>query len=234
MSPRYAVYFAPPPDTLLWQLGSRWLARDAQRDCALEQPRPPTAPAAWVRQITATPRRYGFHATLKPPFVLNTDVEEHTLHAQLAAFAARCTPFALPRLEVESLSGFLALRPAAACDALDALARDCVTQLDRLRAPASREELARRRAAGLSARQEALLARYGYPYVLDEFRFHMTLTERLPDEPSQTLRRWLAGYFEAALAQPSVVDAVCLFVQAGPGRAFRLAKRYAFLANPSC
>src|SRR5438445_432365 len=37
-------------------------------------------------------------------------------------------------------------------------------------------------ATGLSARQAELLARWGYPYVHDEFRFHMTLTGPIADD----------------------------------------------------
>ena len=231
MFPRYAVYFAPPPASRLWELGCRWLGRDAQSGRALEQPRPPGGLAERVRAITALPRRYGFHATLKPPFALRRGASVEALHAELTVFAAQRQGFALPTLEVAMLSGFLALRPAGASDELDALARECVVALDGLRAPASPAELARRRAAGLSERQEALLARYGYPYVLDEFRCHLTLTDRLRAEEAQPLREWLAEYFRPALAQPTPVHAVCLFAQERPGAAFRLVQRYEFLAN---
>src|SRR5690606_21547575 len=67
---RYAVYFAPAEDSALNRLASRWLGR-----CAYTGTRyPPTGigeitPAA-QEEITAEPRRYGFHATLKPPFRL--------------------------------------------------------------------------------------------------------------------------------------------------------------------
>ena len=48
--------------------------------------------------------------------------------------------------------------------------------------PPGAAELERRRKAGLSAAQEKMLLRWGYPYVLDEFRFHLTLTGRLQPE----------------------------------------------------
>ena len=231
MFPRYAAYFAPSPDSLLWQLGCRWLGRDARSDCALEQPQPPGSPAARVRAITEAPRLYGFHGTLKPPFALKPGASVDALQAQLTALAARRQRFPLPPLEVAMLSGFLALRPSSASDALDTLARDCVVQLDGLRAPASPMELARRRAAGLSERQDALLSRYGYPYVLDEFRFHLTLTDRLPAEEAGRLQEWLAEYFRPALASLTLVDGVCLFAQERPGAAFRLVRCHEFLAN---
>jgi putative phosphonate metabolism protein len=231
MFPRYAVFFAPPSDSLLWELGCRWLGRDARSGGALAQPQPPAASAASVSEATAAPRLYGFHGTLKPPFALRPGTGVDALHAELTAFAARRQRFALPPLEVAMLSGFLALRPTGASDTLDALARECVTQLDHLRAPALPAELSRRRAAGLSERQEALLVRYGYPYVLDEYRFHLTLTDRLPAEDVRPLREWLAEFFRPALARHTSVDGICLFCQAHPGATFRLERRYEFLAN---
>jgi putative phosphonate metabolism protein len=227
---RYAVYFAPPEESSLWRLGCRWLGRDALRDGALEQPALPGFARERIANLTAAPRMYGFHATLKAPFALADACTADGLHAALAAFARRRAPFPLPPLEVGMLGGFIALRPAAASDALDDLARDCVLELDRWRAPPDPEELARRHAARLSARQEAMLARYGYPYVLDEFRFHLTLTDRMPAHEAQSLRQALAEYFTDALRESLTVDGVCLFVQERPGMPFRRARRCAFLA----
>jgi putative phosphonate metabolism protein len=231
MYPRYAVYFAPPDRSLLWQLGCSWLGRDAQRDCALERPRLSGLVPARIADLTAAPRLYGFHATLKPPFALAAGCAADDLHAALAGFARQRAPFPLPPLEVGMLAGFIALRPIAASGALDALARDCVVELDRWRAPPDPAELARRRAAGLSARQEALLARYGYPYVLDEFRFHITLTDRVPPQEAQSLRELLAEHFADALRQPIAAEGICLFVQERPGAPFALTRRYNFFAD---
>jgi putative phosphonate metabolism protein len=230
MYPRYAVYFAPPDDSLLWQLGCRWLGRDAQRDRALEQPQLPGLTRARIADLTAAPRLYGFHATLKPPFALAGGYAADELHAALAEFARQRAPFPLPPLEVGMLAGFIALRPIAASAALDALARDCVVELDRWRAAPGADELTRRRATGLGARQEAMLARYGYPYVLDEFRFHLTLTDRLPAHEAQSLRERLAEHFTDALRQPLAVEGVCLFAQERPGAPFTLTRRYDFFA----
>jgi hypothetical protein len=142
MHPRYAVYFAPHAGSSLWRLGCGWLGRDPLRDCALEQPALPGFTRARIADLTAAPRMYGFHATLKPPFALADGCAADDLHAALAAFAHQRTPLSLPALEVGMLGGFIALRPAAASDALDNLARDCVLELDRWRAPPDADELA--------------------------------------------------------------------------------------------
>jgi hypothetical protein len=126
------------------------------------------------------------------------------------------------------LSGFLALCPLERCAALHALADDCVIAFEPFRRAPDARELARRRAIPLSARQDALLQQYGYPYVLEAYRFHMTLTERLASSDAQVLQPWLADYLSAALRESAAVDAICLFVQDRPGVAFRLTDRFPF------
>src|SRR5262249_7114273 len=80
---------------------------------------------------------------------------------------------------VRSLAGFIAVVPDAPNPDVDHLAADCVTIFDRFRRPLGAEERSRRLAAGLTAAQIAHLDRWGYPFVFDDFRFHMTLTGRV-------------------------------------------------------
>jgi hypothetical protein len=164
---------------------------------------------------------------LKAPFRLAAEESPARLCDALAGFALERAAFALPALKVGSLSGFLALLPTARSEALHGLADDCVRAFDRFRRPADGSELARRRSAGLSERQDALLARFGYPYVLDEFRFHLTLTERLQPDDSTVLEPWLEQHFLAALREPIVVADLCLFVQERPDVPFCILQRFA-------
>jgi hypothetical protein len=153
--------------------------------------------------------------------------------ARAAALAAQRVPFDLPALAVADLDGFLALCPTAPDPALQALADACVGTLDDCRAPASAEELARRRAGGLSAAREAMLQRWGYPDVFATWRFHMTLTRRLDAAEKALYRPAAEAHFAAALARPRRVADVCVFVQDAPDAAFRLATRLAFGAAPA-
>ncbi len=140
--------------------------------------------------ITMTPRKYGFHATLKPPFRLAEGQDVKALEAAVSDLAAGLAPAICNELELTTLGGFLALTPQDDMQAVRRVAGACVRELDRFRAPASETESARRRKVGLSPRQEALLAQWGYPYVMEEFRFHMTLTARLPQAD---IARWSAA-----------------------------------------
>jgi putative phosphonate metabolism protein len=226
MNARYAIYFAPSEASLLWRTASRWLGRDAARDAALEQPQVGGLSARQLAALTQSPRRYGFHATLKPPFHLDRGQSVAALCGALARFAQDRVAFALPELEVGSLSGFLALLPKARSEALHALADDCVTAFETFRRLPEASELVRRRAARLTARQDALLVRFGYPYVMDQFRFHMTLTGPLEEPDHARLKPWLQRHFTEALEEPIAVQDLCLFVQERPEADFSVFQRF--------
>jgi 2'-5' RNA ligase len=211
---RYAIYYAPEPATPLAAFGRRWL----------DELGPVCCPAA-----VAAPRRYGFHATLKAPFRLARDRTAEQLEAALTGFAGRRQPFIAPALCLDELDGFLALRPSAPTRALGALAEDALRSFDHFRAPAGAEELLRR-GEGLANRQAELLSFWGYPYVLDEYRFHMTLTDRLDDDVRNRLRAVLEPMVAVIEDEPLAVESVCLFVQSSPAEAFQLRRRFAFAA----
>lgn len=225
--PRYALYFCPPEGSDLYRFGCRWLGRDAVTGTALEQPAVPQISPERLEEVTRTARHYGFHGTLKPPFRLHKQATEEQLTGSLTRFAAQLRPFTAPPLVLKDLSGFLALQCAAPSPEIDTLAGACVTALDRFRAPASESELAKRRAAGLTERQEEMLVRWGYPYVMDCFRFHMTLTSRLPDEAERAaFRKALEPMVARFAAEPLRVEAVALFRQENQDTPFVLARSF--------
>lgn len=212
MTARYALYAAPAPDSALWRFGSSVIGYDAA--LALEAAFPEESLFAaddWA-PLTADPRRYGFHGTLKAPFVLAEGRSEAELLDAAAAFAQRQRTFVVPRLEVSLLKAFVALVPAEPSAALDALAADCVRHFEPFRAPLSDSDRARRLAAPLTDRQRQHLDTWGYPYVFEDFRFHMTLTGALPEDRREPVRAALAALY-APLAAPFAVDALAVFRQ---------------------
>ncbi len=193
---RYAIYFAPPTDSTLWRFGSALIGYDAATGEEVRQHVPPgIAPRVW-RALTEEPRRYGFHATLKAPFQLADGVSESDLLAEVGRVAASANPFEV-ELEVARLGGVVALIAPSPPPALAALERMVVMKLDRCRAPLNDAEVARRLRAPLTPRQRALLDEFGYPYVLDEFRFHMSLTGLLPADDKDGIAASLADTFAA-------------------------------------
>lgn len=222
---RYAVYYAPPRDSLLARLGAAWFGRDDETGEPVTPAEPRGLPAP-RDALTAAARRYGFHATLKAPFRLGDRMDCAELDEAVTALAAGAAPVAAPRLRVDADLGFVALRPRAKAPELDRLAAACVTELDLLRAPLSQEEVARRRRGGLDAQEEAHLRNWGYPFVLDRFKFHITLTGRLVHADADDACDALQALFTPALEDPFTVTELCLFGEPGEGEAFRLLKRY--------
>jgi hypothetical protein len=184
------------------------------------------APAAF-HQLTAAPRRYGWHATLKAPFSLAQGVSETALRVSVGHLAQSLSAFDMPALEVVQLDDFLALTPDSESANLVAAATACVTQLHHCAAALGGADLQRRRAAGLTARQDALLVRWGYPYVKEEFRFHCSLTGSL----SQLSQPQIEAVVQAAqaffVALPKLrFHTLALFIEPAPGADFMLLEHF--------
>ncbi|MEM9049719.1 MAG: DUF1045 domain-containing protein [Pseudomonadota bacterium] len=240
---RFAVYWAPPAGSALAQEGAAWLGWDAAtgqkpaldpaRQSARQSPRQSARQSAQrpalpdpagldLAALTERPRRYGFHATLKAPFRLAEDSDAEALETAFEQQAAAMAPFEMPALTARWLGPFLALVPARDAPALSGFAGRWVEALEAHRAPLSPAEMARRRAAGLSARQDGYLQRWGYPYVFDEFRFHLTLTGPVADDtgpPSvkDAIMGEARARFGPLMGRPVQVTEVCLFAQTEAG-----------------
>lgn len=217
---RYAVYFTPPKESPLTRLAAAWLGRDPFTGVQTEPPAVSTLTPAEIAFHTAAARRYGFHATLKAPFELASGETEASLADAARRFAANTEPFVIPRLAIGQLDGFFALQPATPVAALNRLADDVVRSFDKFRAPLSDAEIERRNPDALSAEQFQNLHRWGYPYVFDAFRFHMTLSGRVAGREAERVRQALEEVFGPTLAAPVPVEGVALFVEPEPSAPF--------------
>jgi putative phosphonate metabolism protein len=210
---RYAIYYMPDPDSPLWSLASHWLGRDAASGRTMRQPALPALVAYNIERLTAGPRHYGFHATLKAPFEPAHGSSEGALLAAVEAFSAIRSAFDV-QLEVGALGDFLALRLAQPSEQMVELHTACVRVLDEHRQPISAHDLARKRHGKLTPEQDAYLVRWGYPYIFEHFRFHMTLTSRIANEAARgPIRDALAALFAPELAKPHRVTGVAVFGQ---------------------
>lgn len=216
---RYAVYFAPQPATALGRLGERWLGLSARTGARTPAP----------TRFVASPRRYGFHATLKAPMRLARGIAEEDLLASVKSLAKLLQPVDLGILELRRLGGFLALMQAnGSHDEISNLAWSCVRSLDHLRAALKPEDIARR--PGLKQIEQDNLLQWGYPYVADQFRFHLTLTSALGDAE---LREAEAAFRKVAgglLDEPVTLDALSVFGDPGAPDTFRQIERFALKA----
>lgn len=200
---RFSIFYVPPVGPLA-DFGATWLGWDVVRGREVSQFDVPG-----LHDITMTPRKYGFHGTLKPPFRLKDGYGPDALEKAVSDMAGGLSPAVCDGLNLTRLGRFLALTPVGALHSLRRVAETCVRDLDGFRAPASEAELARRRKAGLSTRQEALLAQWGYPYVFEEFRFHLTLSGQVPDDEARDWADRVQGYLPD-LPAPFVLDQIAL------------------------
>ena len=232
MKSRYAVYFVPAAQSALYRFGSALLGYDCYTGNEIDFPDAlPLSVPAW-RELTQEPRRYGFHATLKAPFRLADGVDEAGL---LEAFRAFCRSEAAAVFTpvVAVIEGFIAIVPSDSEPAVDRLAAACVTGFDRYRAPLEAHDRERRMAAGLNARQAQNLECWGYPYVFEDFRLHLTLTGRLPAERQAIVHGYLRESFAALSRAAICIDRVALLRQDRPDARFVVLRDAAIGAGTS-
>ncbi|WP_438392438.1 DUF1045 domain-containing protein [Caballeronia sp. DA-9] len=224
---RIALYYAPPSTSPWWHAGCEWLGRDAETGEVMEPPVVPTL-AQPVASLTAAPSQYGWHGTLVPPFHIAEGHEAEDVLSTALEWAKRVSPFSVPLQAVE-MGRFVALRAEqpAHDEAIRDIAASALHALASLRARPPAEDIERRLASGLTPRQRALLHEWSYPYVLDEFRFHMTLSNSIDSAP---LRAKIRSFWQARgeTLGPLPFDGAALFVQAHRKAPFSLWKRLPF------
>lgn len=214
MTERFAIYYAPSTDSALWQKAEQWLNADV-----LSRTQTQIDPEEFLA-ATQSARRYGFHATIMAPMRLAPGKSAADLITEIAAYAKSCAPVELGTLELHNLGGFLALIPKHQSAELTKFAGTTLSRFQNLRAPLTDIERRKRLAAGLSQHQTELLDQYGYPYVMDEFRVHLTLTDKL-SEPHTTLMRDLAqDWFGPVLNAPFWLDRLVIYREPAPGADF--------------
>jgi putative phosphonate metabolism protein len=214
MFDRYAIYFTPQPGPLA-DFGAQWLGWDLVTGAEVAHPQ---VDGIDVAALTQTPRKYGFHGTMKAPFRLAPGTTLADLTKATAQFCASRPAFDLTGLRLASLGRFLALIPDGDAGPLNDLAGAAVTTLDPFRAPLTEADLQRRRASGLSPAEDAYLVQWGYPYVLDLFQFHMTLSGSLDPETLAQTQQALRPLLDPILPRPFRIDSLTLCGEDASGR----------------
>jgi putative phosphonate metabolism protein len=220
-TPRYAIYFVPAPDSDLYRFGAHTLGYDAFSGDPLPFPGTITQLVPDWHELTQDPRKYGFHATLKAPLTLAPGRSEAELIAACEDFAGSTRPIPVIKPVVRTIGDFIAIVPDEPSLALSQLAQDCVETFDSFRAPLTANDRARRNPAALTPQQVSYLDRWGYPYVREEFRFHMTLTGRVPAERRTDILAMLRDRFGAQEFPALAIDRIALFRQDNAQSRFR-------------
>lgn len=230
--PRYAIYHAAARSSELDRFGTHLLGYDAWTGAELPFPDGVAQTVPDWRDLTQDPRKYGFHATLKAPMALADGKTEAELLAACKSFAETPRPVAVITPIVNSISGFIAVVPAEPSAELERLAADCVSAFDSFRAQLSPEDRARRNPSKLTSRQCEYLDRFGYPYVMEEFRFHMTLTGRLDRERREPVMTMLRERFAAIGVTRLAIDTIALFRQDDAASRFRIIGHWQLRPSP--
>lgn len=220
MPERYAIYYAPAANDPLWTKAAEWLGRDALSGATFDGSVAGLHRADLLERSVSA-RRYGFHATIKPPMPLRDGTNMAQLREALAGFAEAAGPVSIGRVQLALLDGFIALIPVVQSQELTDFAGAVVEAFEPWRAPLSPSERARRLdGRDFSTRQLELIDSYGYPYVFEQFQLHMTLTDRLPEAERQRYIRAAAEHFGTLAEAEMVLDRLVLFHEPEPGAPF--------------
>lgn len=201
---RYAIYFAPRASSDLAIFGQTWLGSETPS------------------KLVESPRRYGFHATLKAPIRLMPDATYQEFRGAVESLSFKLDVLELGKLKLARISNFLALTiDAEFHGGVSDLAWRCVTELDQFRAELT--DVERRKRTNLSPDEAKHMEDWGYPYVGDRFRFHMTLTSALGRDELYDARERV----ERIIPNSSeVIDSICIFGDPGNLKPFELVERF--------
>ena len=217
---RYAIYFSPRADEPLAEFGRRWFGFDTETRAPVSNAWP--IPTGLLR----TPRRYGFHATLKAPFRLRRGRTEQQLLEAVQTLAGELPAQDLGLLVPRELGSFLTLQQSMPNPGVDELAFACVRDLDLFREPLTEEEQDAIFGKGISRRQKGNVYTWGYPYVGEDYVFHMTLTTILAPHELAPWKEKVLEWGMDYLAQPARLRDLCVFAQPAPEEPFQLIARF--------
>jgi hypothetical protein len=215
-TPRYAIYFAPEPSSDLDAFSTAWLGRDIDSTHSRDPSLVPDISGNRCEELTKGPRRYGFHGTLKPPFELNPATTVDALLRTAHIFARGLAPVEIPSLELAVIGEFIALRPTSQSPALEKLSAACVRAFEAFREPLTPEKIKNYRSNKLTVHQEQMLEHWGYPYVMEEFQFHMSLTSKIDDpQERETIFAALEKLAKPVLGKSLLARHITVFGQSG-------------------
>lgn len=182
MPARYALSYVPEKGSLLADFGRTWLGRDIDSSEFYEQPSIEGVTPERLSELTHWRRSDGLHGILKPPFQINPSSSLDGFLDTARLFSKFLKPVEIPQLEVNVIGKFIALTPTISSRELVDLASECVRIFEGFRQPVMIDMDRRYRKDKLTVYQNRMLKHWGYPYVMEEFRFFIPLTDRIEDD----------------------------------------------------
>jgi hypothetical protein len=225
MFKRYAIFDCPTGP--LAKFSAAWLGWDNSNGQTVDHPK---VDGTDVAALTKRPRKYGFHGTLKAPFHLASNCSLMELKNTAERFAARYAPIDVGSLTLCHQNGFIALRPDGSQPPLCNFTSDLVRHFDPLRAPLSDADIARRRKSRLTPKQDAQLLQWGYPYIFDDFHFHLTLTGYVKSTDAAAVMERLSHRISPLLPHPYTIEAITVVGEDADGM-FHQVNRYPLIGQ---
>lgn len=179
---RVAIYFLPKKNSSLENFGKNLLGRDInkKRKISLTRRQKYFINRRFtyfdeLKDYCEKPAKYGFHATLKAPFRLKRNVKTKDFYDVISHIAAQHSRFKIKGLKIVYRKKFTFITSRKEIKSLINLENDLVKHLDTFRAELNKTEIKKRNPDSLTFKQNKYLKEWGYPFVLDQFKFHMTL-----------------------------------------------------------
>jgi hypothetical protein len=227
--PRYAICFAPEQGSALEAVAHAWFGRDSSGTVIARQSAVAGVSRERIEQLTRMSASFGMHGTLKPPFELMPHATEKGLLTVAEVIAKSWAPFEIPPLELGEVGFIISLMPESSSTALENLATMCVRAFDGFRLPLSEAEEHAYKRRRLTVHQRQMLEHWGYPYVMEEFDFHLSMTDYVHDD---TERAAIMKAVEAATApvlhKPLIMRELTVFRQKAADAPMSIIARFPF------
>ena len=179
---RVAIYFLPKKNSSLENFGKNLLGRDINKKKKISLTRRQKYFISRgftffdeLKDYCEQPAKYGFHATLKAPFRLKRNVKTKNFYDVISHIAAQHSRFKIQGLKIVYSKKFTFITSRKPNKLLINLENDLVKHLDTFRAELNKKEIKKRIPDSLTFKQNKYLKEWGYPFVFDQFKFHMTL-----------------------------------------------------------
>ncbi len=210
---RYAIYYAPIENPELDLFGKCWLGWDPYKGEETTKSDLSKLPSfKKFSGLVLTPKQYGFHGTIKAPFRLKNKYTYSDLENKVREISKQIQSFHLDKLVIKKLGNFIALTPSKNLKVND-VSNKFVEGLDFLRDDLSEDEIKKRHPHKLSFNQKKMLFKWGYPYVFNEFKFHLTLTGKLRIEEIDNVYKYLQTILKSVNLRKIHFKSICIFGQ---------------------
>ena len=183
---RYAIYYAPPKESSLEEFGRYWFGWDPLNAKLINNKQRINYLNGFgiknlknIDKNVLIAKKYGFHGTLIPPFKLNKNYSTNLLFKKTEDIAKKFKKFKFYKFKLKKMNNFYAFVQNKKNNNINKLSNRLVRELFKFRSPLTKKEIDRRNPSKLSKLQLNILYKWGYPYLMSEFNFHMTLASEV-------------------------------------------------------